>query len=269
MPYPRAYLVLLALILLTVLAFWPGYFSQLGSTSFLVHVHGVSATLWLLMLTTQSWLAHHRQLGVHRLIGRISPAVVTVFVIGGLTMLKAMSIRTHSPEPNLMHVYGSGLALLDVIAVTGFVWLYHGALRHRRQVQLHARFMLATIILLLAPILTRLLVMHFPPLMVRGPEDFALFGMAVQVSNFLALGVAVSLYLSAPRWGRPFVVVAALVILQAIAFQWLTELPPWRGLFAALATTPTLILVAIGLVVGTLITISGLRERPAKPVPAS
>jgi len=269
MPYPRAYLVLIIVIVLTVVAFWPGYFSRLGTTSILVHVHGLSASLWLLMLTTQSWLAHQRHLELHRRIGLISPLLVTVFIIGGLTMLKAMSIRTHSSEPNLMHVYGSGLALIDVIAVTGFAWLYHGALRHRRHVQFHARYMLSTIILLLAPVLTRLLVTHFPPLMVRGPDDFALFGMAVQLSNFIALAAAVGLYLSAPRWGRPFGLVAGMIILQAIAFQWLTELPPWRGFFVALATTPTFALVTIGLIIGAFIALSGLRGRPSSPAPSS
>ena len=265
MPYPRAYLALLGLIPLTALAFWPGYFSRLGSTSFLVHLHGISASLWLLMLTTQSWLAHHRGLRTHRTTGRyISPLVVTAFLIGGLTMLKAISIRTHSPEPNMMHVYGSGLALLDVIAVTGFAWLYHGALRHRGQVQLHARFMLATVLLLLSPIFARLLVMHFPPLIIRGPEDLHLFGIAVQLANFIALAIAVSLFCTAPRWGRPFAVVAALVITQAIAFQWLTELPPWRWLFAAWADTPTLALVALGLIAGTLLTWHALRRQPAR-----
>lgn len=39
----------------TVVAFWPGYFSVLGEVPWQFHLHGVTATAWMLLLVFQSW----------------------------------------------------------------------------------------------------------------------------------------------------------------------------------------------------------------------
>ncbi len=55
MPYPRAYIYVFVLLLLTFPAFWLNYYSQLADVPWQFHLHGVSATLWMLLLIWQSW----------------------------------------------------------------------------------------------------------------------------------------------------------------------------------------------------------------------
>ncbi|MCC5869478.1 MAG: hypothetical protein JJU27_13315 [Gammaproteobacteria bacterium] len=247
MPYPRAHLVLLALVPLTLLAFWPSYFSRLGDVSLAFHLHGVTASLWLMMLIAQSWLIQRRSVALHRLAGRASFVLVPAFLAGGLLLLKAMAQHATMPAQPLMQIYGTRLGILDVIAMGGFAGLYFGALANRRSVQLHARYMLATPLLLLSPTLTRILVVYLPPLTIRSPEDFALFGTAVQVSNAIALLIAIALYASAPRHGRAFAITAGLIVLQILTFQWVGDMSWWRGLYLALAKVPDAALTLAGL----------------------
>ena len=51
MPYRHAHLYVLCLFPLAGLAFWPGYLGQFAASPPEVHVHGATASLWLILLT--------------------------------------------------------------------------------------------------------------------------------------------------------------------------------------------------------------------------
>ena len=55
MPYRHAWIWCLAIIALTAVAFWPGYFSQLREAKVTSHVHAVTATLWVLLVAAHRW----------------------------------------------------------------------------------------------------------------------------------------------------------------------------------------------------------------------
>lgn len=257
MPYPRAHYFLLALIPLIGLAFWPFYFSRLGESPLGRHVHGVTGTAWFLLLILQSWAIHHRRVALHRLAGRSSFILFTLFLVGGLMALHSMAQRVASEANPFIAVHGPGLGALDVLAVTTFAWLYFGALRNRRTMQLHARYMLATPLLLLASIFGRLFEAHIPGLTVTGPENMHLFNYSLHLANVVALTAALAMYASAPAYGRPFLVVATVVVLQSAAFQWLGAAPWWRAFYASLGSLPAAVPVVLGLTAGIAIVWSG------------
>ena len=250
MPYPRAYLVLLALLGLVGLGFWPGYLSRLGSHSVWIHLHGATATVWVLLLVVQSWAIHHRRVALHRLAGRFSLVLFPLFVAGGLTVLHSMAVRTLEDDL-FMASYGPGLGAIDVLALATFCWLYFTALHRRREVQIHARCMLATPILLLMPVLSRVFNSYVPGLQISGPEQFGLFVWSVYLSNLVALGVALALYATAPRHGRMFLVVAAVTVAQSLAFALLGPGSWWAELYVVLGRFSPMVLALIGILAGT------------------
>jgi len=72
MPYPRAHYFLMLLFGLTLVAFWPRYFSALENAPVAFHVHGITASLWISFLIFQSWSIHQDHRSYHRLAGKIS-----------------------------------------------------------------------------------------------------------------------------------------------------------------------------------------------------
>lgn len=71
MPYPRAPYYMLGVIVTIVIGFWPSYFAIAPTVHWQFHAHGVAASLWVLVVTAQSWTAQHKnQLQFHRAVAR-------------------------------------------------------------------------------------------------------------------------------------------------------------------------------------------------------
>lgn len=259
MPYPRAYLYLLGLVPLVGLAFWPRYFARMDETPWAIHVHGVTAMLWVLMLISQSWAIHGNRRALHRATGRISFVLVPAFIAGGLLVLQSMSQRTFGGHP-FYAVFGAGLGALDLLAVLFFAGFYCAALRNRRRVQLHARYMLATVFLLATPIASRLFNFYVPGLRVEGPEDMHLFVVGVHLGNGIALAIALGLYLKARRHGLPFLLTGLFLVLSSLSFQWLAAGAPWQAVFRGIGQMHAASLVGLGLLLGVLVLWLGLRS---------
>jgi type IV secretory pathway VirB2 component (pilin) len=187
------------------------------------------------MLIAQSWTIHHDRRSLHRSMGTMSLLLFPLFLAGGSTIFLGMAQRYVQGSP--FHVmYGPNLAWLDFVSIGGVAYLYYEALRQRRKVHAHSRYMLATIIFLLPPIFGRLSAI---PLGVRGPEDFHRLGMGFQVTNVLIALGAFWLAYHSRRHGRPFAVAGALTLLAAFLFQFVGPMPAWRAMLSRAAEIPT------------------------------
>jgi hypothetical protein len=255
MPYRHAPLVLVLLLPLIVLAFWPSYFARLGQAPLAFHAHALTASLWVLMLIAQSWAIHQRRISLHRVGGMISFLVFPLFLVGGLMVLQTMAAHTATGSHPFMNRFGAGLGLFDILTLSAFAWLYYAALRERCNVQLHARYMLATPLLLLAPVLSRIM----PQVGLVSREELHHFLYALHVSNAIAVALALLLWASAPRFGRPFLFVAVVVTGQSLLFSWPGGQAWWREIYVLLAQVPTALVVSAGLLAGALIVLSGTR----------
>lgn len=245
MPYPRAHFCLLLLFPLTGLAFWQGYFADLRAAPYAFHVHGVTASLWIALLAVQSWAIHHRRRELHRTLGLASFALFPFFIVGGLLVLQTMAQKFGAHSSPFYDVFGARLGTVDAISVVALPVLFAMALRARRKVHPHARYMLGTVFFLIAPIFSRLLPV-LPPLAIEGPADFGRFAVGVHISNALAAGLAVALALRAPKHARPWLAVAGLILLQSVAFETLGRSAAWEALFVSLASVPVAALASLG-----------------------
>ncbi|HET9639159.1 MAG TPA: hypothetical protein VFP12_08120 [Allosphingosinicella sp.] len=251
MPHRHAHWYLLALFPLTGLAFWPAYFSKFSASPVAFHVHGITAALWIGLLAAQSWTIHHRRNALHRSVGVTSLALFPFFLVGGLLVLQTMAHKVATRADPFYDLFGARLGTIDAVSSIALPLLFYMAIRWRRKVHLHARYMLAPVLFLLGPILSRLMP-ALPPLAITGPETFYLFAYGVHIANGIAVAVAALLYLKAPGHGRPYLVVGGLIVLQSLLFETLGRTPDWVTLYVSLAEVPTALVASLGLAAGIL-----------------
>ena len=256
MPYRHAHWYLLAIFPLAGLAFWPSYLAQVATAPAQMHLHGVTATLWLLLLVAQSWTMHHGHRGLHRRLGLLSLLFFPLFLAGGAGIFLGMAQRYVEASSPFYTLYAPRLALIDIVSVAAFAFFFHEALRHRRQVQLHAGYLLATSILLLPPILGRLapLALGFE---IAGPADFWKLGIGFQLANGVTAALALAIALRRGRHGLPFALAGLAVLIAAALYQTLGAMGAWQGLFAAMAGLPFAPLAVAAGVAGMGIAASG------------
>lgn len=260
MPYPRAWLVLLLLLGLTGLAFWPSYFGKLDAVPWQFHVHGVTATLWMLLLVVQGLLIHGGRRAGHRLLGTSVVLLVPAFLAGGLLVMGTMA-QGKSP---FHAMYAHRLIAIDFFATVGFAGFVAAALAQRRSVAAHAGWLMATPLLLVSPVLARLFTGFLPPFAMRGLEDLPRFAGSVHLAQQVALAIAIVLALQARQHAKPYLWAAALLGVQSVGFQFFGDLNAWNALCQSWAATPPAVQALLGMALGAGVVGWGWRAAPPR-----
>lgn len=238
MPYRNAWIFCLAIIAMTVLAFWPGYFSKLGTAKIAWHVHAVTATAWMLLLAAQSWSIDRGHRASHRSLGLAVFALVPLFLVGAAGVEHSMAMATASGEDPFYNLWGSPLGIYDLVGSAAFLLFGALALRERRNVARHAAWLLATPLLLIGPALGRVYNTYLPGLIINGPQDFPLFRWSVHLGGLTAILIAVWLWSRHRRNGQPWLVVAAVALLQSLLFETVGFTRPWHSAFLTFGDVP-------------------------------
>lgn len=242
MPFRHAGWALVLLVPMIAVAFWPQYLHDLPHAAFALHAHGITAALWIALVFFQHWSIHQRRNGLHRTAGLAVFAIVPLFMAGALLAMQSMAAKALTGHP-FYAPFGAMLGLDDAIASIAFLFIVRAALLHRRQVWLHAGYMISTLLLVLPPIVTRLL----PPMAIPGLSPFDAAYLTAELSAGL---IAVLLALTYPRSRRPFLIVAAVTVAQAALVEALGRSAAWAAAFAALTQIPTAVLATIGILTG-------------------
>lgn len=244
MPYRKAYWFVLALIALTFVAFWPSYLSVLPKAKLAHHFHAASAVLWTMLAALQSWSIHHDRWAIHRAAGPSVFVLFPLFLIAGMWVIHVeaagLAAAPLDPENSAIAQFG----FFDPLANIGYAILFWGGLKYRYKVQLHARYMLGTVMFVVAPVIWRLL-RNFVPGFQQGAVSFD-FDFAI--GNAAACAIALTLYWQAPKHGRPWLLVAGIIAAQAILFLTAGKLPAWAPIFASVGSVNLpLLLVLTGI----------------------
>lgn len=158
MPYARAHWFLLIALAVIVVGFWPTFFRSPGLNDSAHMLHGVTATLWVVILVVQSLLISRRRRTWHRRVAKGALLLLPVLVVSGLYMIKVMFANQLMPEfmlPLLAYINFTALFLLLLLVGLG--------LSSVRRPAAHVRFMTATVLLALPPALTRLYARELAP----------------------------------------------------------------------------------------------------------
>jgi len=216
--YKRAYVYFSLAILLAVIGFFPSYFSVLGQTDAVRHFHGITALAWMLLLVVQAWLIRQGNRPLHRSLGKSAFVLAPLFVASGLLVMHSM-LGGANP---FQRAFGPQLAFIDLSTVIYFGIAVGLAIRHRRNVQLHARYMASTVVLVLLPAVSRILGMGVP-----GIDSFEA---SVHGGFFFSELIVLLLLLDDRRLGRirrPYPVLLGFLLAQQIGFVLVANWQPW------------------------------------------
>ncbi len=156
----RSYIWFLAGMTAIVIGFWLSFYRDpLGNDAWHI-VHGIAATLWVVLLIVQSLLIGRGNRRLHERLGWLSLGLFgTLFV----TTSYMIWVELTGPEP-FPAIIRQELLFLDVTFLMLFVVVYSLGIVFRRTPRMHARLMGSTILIGLGPALGRLYAQHIPQL---------------------------------------------------------------------------------------------------------
>jgi hypothetical protein len=263
MPYRQAYLFVLALLVLTFVAFWPSYLSVLTEANLAHHYHAASSVLWTLLAALQSWTIHNDRWALHRAAGLSVFLLFPFFLVAGVWVIHVETVTLGAGLTDPDNLTLAQFGFFDPLANIGFAILFWGGLRYRYKVHLHARYMLGTVMFVVAPVIWRLLRNYAPGL----GEDSVPFDVPFAIGNAAAFAIAIALYRQAPKHGRPWLIVAGIIAAQAILFLTAGRMPSWAPIFASFGTLNLTVLLTVTGIVSLGIAWHGwvAGARPATP----
>ena len=204
---------------MAIVGFFPSYFSKLTKTDPVHHFHALMATAWMVMLIVQAWLYQQRKIALHRMIGRVSLILVPLFVVSAFLVIHAM-LSSSNPFTDQ---FGHRLAFVDATSSIYFAVCYVLAIHYRKNLQLHARYIASTAILVLPAALERIF-MNFIP----GVDSFeAAFYWSFGIGSL----IVVLLILNDMRKGTfrmPYLPLLFLLIVQTVSFRVTPSLSWWN-----------------------------------------
>jgi hypothetical protein len=225
--YKNAYLYFILAALVTVFAFMPSYFQRLEKTDAQHHLHGIAALLWLVMMICQPLLYRNGLMIWHRRIGKFSFVLVPVFIISGLNMVRAMLLAKDNYPPQLPYQ----LAFIDFFTLIMFLAFFMLAIFHRKNIQLHARYMVCTVLGILIPAFTRFLFL-FP--------FITNFNRSLNASYIIVEVILLTLLFDDKRSGKirsPYIIAMSLFGIQHLLMNFAKDWVWWHQIMDAFSGT--------------------------------
>lgn len=189
--FPGIAFWLLLFIPLTIIGFYPTYFSKLFSgVPSIYHIHAFFMILWIILAILQPYLIYQKKTKQHKLLGKIS------YILMPLVLLTAWMMMRHSYF-NYIHTaiekLPAGSMVTEQIMITaannlkiGILYglslalFYSLAVYYRKKMAYHATFMLAATLSLTGPTLDRAIY----PLLVKYElpiNDFVISFLAIDL----------------------------------------------------------------------------------------
>jgi hypothetical protein len=266
MPYRHAHFYVGFVLLVIVTGFWASYFAPLLSPMPLAfHVHAVTASSWLLLLIAQSVVIHRRMNALHRTMGLASFALFPLLILGFAMIINVSADRYAAKESDFIAYLGPSFGIGMGVAIAAYLTLFYQALKNRRNVKLHAGYMLATPMILFESPFSRAMDSFFPWMNVIGSEGPRGLLDTIVVSNTLVTIFALALYIRDRRHGAPWLVAIWFMTLQSIAMWFAPNFSLLSDLFAAYSRVPHWLSLSAALLVGAAAGWSGWHAAPARP----
>jgi len=141
----------LGVLMLVFLGFWPSYFAKFfdGSLNYsgYFHFHAVIVLLWMAVLITQPILIRNQKFAIHRIIGKSTYVLFPLIIISVILLSHSQSQIKEVKNPMGLFITFKDLITLSVA--------YAIAIRYRKNIEIHARGMIATGIIFIEPALFR------------------------------------------------------------------------------------------------------------------
>ena len=147
---------------ITVLGFAPRYFLGFSQATFHQHVHGISATLWFLLIVIQPWLVTRGgRIATHRSLGIIGLVLAGTAAGSALAIIprNIKDIESLPLDGIFTPTFAYFATYLDALLISLFMVSVTLAVLKIRQSQVadHVQWLLASIFFILSPALIRLI----------------------------------------------------------------------------------------------------------------
>ena len=220
----------IVLIILAFLGFWPTYFSKFfyGTANFnsYFHFHFAMASLWIVLLIVQPILIKNKKLSIHRQIGKLSFIILPLFFVSVILLIHS------NLGGQVTEGLGASLWLqLKDLVIIGTMFTI--AIVNKRNMQIHARAMIATGIVFIEPTLGRFIILTLLP-----EPDFML-GLGITVVIMYALIISLIIIerkQTSGRWVFPLLLLLFMVFHFLIFFQ--VSFPLWDSIAAWFVRLP-------------------------------
>jgi uncharacterized membrane protein len=147
-------------VVLAVVGFWPSFFAQLANAPLPHHVHGWSATAWMLLPLIQYALIRKGERGLHRRLGHASGVLAAIVASSGVYVVRMMA-HANIATFRLASVKFVWLDLTGIALFCVYVVFAISAAR-RRDIRLHVSALIASALIPLEAALERLFLNLIP-----------------------------------------------------------------------------------------------------------
>jgi hypothetical protein len=234
---PRTAWFLFLLIPLTVIGFYPSYFSKiLTPLPSLFHIHTFFLIIWIGLSLVQPFLIQKKNLAIHRILGRLSYVIMPIVLLTIYLMIRhsyyeefaRLSSDEIREKYNLTSVeisrYAAAHEIKALVAMTWLATFYALSIINRKNVVAHATYMVAAILVLVGPALDRIIFpifgrFHLPSTI----PEYTTFSV---VAAFL---VALLIYQNRNGFStRPIILVLALHAIGVLVYALMPETKAWQ-----------------------------------------
>ena len=153
--FPKAHLWLLIPFVLTIAGFYLSYWSRFSEAPWRQHMHGLSATVWYILVVLQPWLIHNKPAKYHKKLGIIGVFLAGAVVFSALQVMPYQVVNKFLPD-----VLKYGFSFADLCALFGFSVCVIVGVLNSKNTNVHARWLISTVFWILLPATARLL--YFP-----------------------------------------------------------------------------------------------------------
>jgi hypothetical protein len=270
MPYRRAHYFVGLVLLVIMTGFWMSYFAVAGSVPVAFHVHAISAMTWLVLLIAQHLTINRRANALHRQMGRASFVLFPFLILGFMMIINVSSARYSAPDAGeSIRMLGPSFGIGMGIAIAAYVTLFFLALKHRRNIKLHAGYMLATPLILFESPFSRVIGDYLPWMNVINSDGPRQVLDTIVISDGLAILFALALWVRNRKHGAPWLIAAGFMLLQAAAMWFAPDMPLIGSAFAAYAAIPPAVTLALGVAAGAATVWFGWEAGKAQRRPAA
>lgn len=267
MPYRHANYFVGFVLLVIIIGFWESYFMPINDVPSAFHVHAFTAITWVLLLMVQIWAIHNRRRDLHKIGGMLSLFLFPFVIVGFMMIINVSAAGYVANESPVARFLGPSFGLAMMFAVLAYLTLFYQALKNRRNVRLHAGYMLATPLILFESPFSRIILSDLPFLMFTESEFPQRILDAIVIAIGISIVFALVLYLRDRKSGIPFLVAAIFLFAESVAMYVGTNIEWVRQGFEAYARIPTALTLLVGFLLGATISWLGWRSIGHRVVP--
>lgn len=250
MPYRHAHWFVGFVLLVIMAGFWASYFGASSSIPLAFHVHAISSMTWLVLLIVQQVVIQRRGHELHRWLGRASFVLFPFLIFGFVMIINLTASKFAASADPVVIALGPTFGIGMGIAIVGYLTLFYMALKHRRNVKLHAGYMLATPLILFESPFSRVMGEYLPWMNVIGSDFPHAILDTIALSDALVAVFALVLWARNRKHGAPWLVAAGFTAFQGVVMWFAPFVPAITAGFAGYATIPPGMTLALGLLAG-------------------